>query len=198
MRDPYNLVFVYSCAMDVGGKEYFEDEVNKHSIIWRYFLIRSIVQMTISIIFGGGLTISIIWKTGSNGAPADVTCHMLATSEIQIQNNLKYKCKLLIQIQNQEHKQCNGWKKDWTKRIWWNSSLSLEVFAPFQVYQQIREVASLKLFQVKFWFDQTNCIILQLHQSNWKLAICIMLAKIGRVGLKVWEYPALSLRPFWC
>ena len=29
----YTSVFVYSCAMDVGGKEYFEDEVNKQHFV---------------------------------------------------------------------------------------------------------------------------------------------------------------------
>ena len=47
---------------------------------------------TISIIFGGA--ICIIGKTGSHGAAADVTCHMLATSQIQ----MTFKYKKLIQM----------------------------------------------------------------------------------------------------
>ena len=46
----------------------------KRTELSNYGLLTQFWWLTISTIFGG-LTISIIGKTGSNGAAADVTCH---------------------------------------------------------------------------------------------------------------------------
>ena len=65
-------------------------------------------------------------------------------------------------------------KKDWKKRIWWNSSLSVEVFATFQVYRQIREVASsgvliwwIQLYQIAIAPIQLEAGDLHNACKNW-------------------------------
>ena len=85
VRVSQNKLFTWG---DLARHKQWKEEVEmfafhvKRTELSNYGLLTQFWWLTISTIFGG-LTISIIGKTGSNGAPADVTCHATNISNMK-------------------------------------------------------------------------------------------------------------------
>ena len=87
----------------------------KRTELSNYGLLTQFWWLTISTIFGG-LTISIIGKTGSNGAPADVTCHATNISNMKGKWHQKTKThKKLFKWHWNTHTKCKWHQNTKTK-----------------------------------------------------------------------------------